>query len=61
MMDQDSSNMQDEVSTRYKKIEKIGKGTYGVVYRAVDSKTNEEVALKKMIIHVLFSTDAERK
>jgi serine/threonine protein kinase len=52
MMDHDSFNLQDEVSARYKKIERIGKGTYGVVYRAIDAKSNEEVALKKMIIHV---------
>ncbi len=33
---------------KYEKIEKIGEGTYGVVYKAVDNKSNEFVALKKI-------------
>jgi len=33
---------------RYYKIEKIGEGTYGVVYKAKDNVTNQIVALKKI-------------
>jgi len=33
---------------RYQKIEKVGEGTYGVVYKARDVKTNEIVAMKKI-------------
>jgi len=33
---------------RYQKLEKIGEGTYGVVYKAKDKTTNELVALKKI-------------
>jgi len=33
---------------RYYKIEKIGEGTYGVVYKAKDNVTNAIVALKKI-------------
>ncbi|TRM66583.1 kinase-like domain-containing protein [Schizophyllum amplum] len=33
---------------RYTKIEKVGEGTYGVVYKARDTGTNQIVALKKI-------------
>ncbi|MCD7469508.1 Cell division control protein 2 [Datura stramonium] len=33
---------------QYEKVEKIGEGTYGVVYKARDLGTNEIVALKKI-------------
>jgi serine/threonine protein kinase len=33
---------------KYKKQEKLGEGTYGVVYRAVDLETGENVAIKKI-------------
>jgi len=33
---------------RYTKIEKVGEGTYGVVYKAKDNGTNQIVALKKI-------------
>nr|ADD24502.1 Cell division protein kinase 3 [Lepeophtheirus salmonis] len=32
----------------FQKIEKIGEGTYGVVYKAKDKVTNQFVALKKI-------------
>ncbi len=40
---------------RYKIIEKIGEGTVGLVYKALDSKTNEDIALK--LIKPEFSPD----
>lgn len=33
---------------QYEKVEKIGEGTYGVVYKGLDKKTNETIALKKI-------------
>ncbi|KAK0236538.1 kinase-like domain-containing protein [Armillaria nabsnona] len=33
---------------RYSKVEKVGAGTYGVVYKARDTSTNQIVALKKI-------------
>lgn len=36
------------VTDEYEKIEKIGEGTYGVVYKARHKKTNTIVALKKI-------------
>ena len=54
MYDQEDNSFNDQILSRYKKLEKVGKGTYGIVYRAMDLQTNEEVALKKVIIHVNF-------
>lgn len=34
--------------SNYQKIEKIGEGTYGVVYKAIYKPDNEDVALKKI-------------
>jgi hypothetical protein len=36
---------------RFEKINKIGAGTYGTVYRARNKETNEIVALKRVILH----------
>jgi cyclin-dependent kinase 2 len=33
---------------QYEKQEKIGEGTYGVVYKGLDKATNETIALKKI-------------
>ncbi|CAK56733.1 unnamed protein product (macronuclear) [Paramecium tetraurelia] len=33
---------------KYEKKEKLGEGTYGIVYKALDRNTNEYVALKKI-------------
>jgi cyclin-dependent kinase 2 len=33
---------------QYQKVEKIGEGTYGVVYKAVDKQSNSVIALKKI-------------
>jgi serine/threonine protein kinase len=37
---------------RYEKLEKIGTGTYGVVYKAKDKLKNEMCALKKILLDV---------
>eukprot|EP00947_MAST-08B_sp_MAST-8B-sp1_P004459 g4459.t1 len=43
----------ESIQNRYKKIEKpIGEGTYGVVYKATDTKTGAMVALKKIRLEV---------
>ena len=34
--------------SRYERLEKLGEGTYGIVYKCRDRETNEIVALKKI-------------
>eukprot|EP00039_Didymoeca_costata_P032532 m.38210 g.38210 ORF g.38210 m.38210 type:complete len:301 (-) comp9403_c0_seq2:550-1452(-) len=36
------------IMERYRKIDKLGEGTYGVVYKAEDKQTSEIVALKRI-------------
>ena len=36
------------MSERYQKIDKVGEGTYGVVYKARDKETGGIVAMKKI-------------
>jgi len=36
------------LALQYEKIERVGEGTYGVVYKARDRRTNMIVALKKI-------------
>lgn len=43
-----SSSPQSRAVERYLKLEKVGQGTYGVVYKSMDTKTGEVVALKKI-------------
>lgn len=38
----------DEISSAYQKIDKIGEGTYGVVYKARERATGNFVAMKKI-------------
>lgn len=42
----------ESVSSRFKKVSRLGEGTYGVVYKAIDKKSNNRlVALKRCIPH----------
>jgi len=41
-------NMDTSRGEIYQKIEKVGEGTYGVVYKAIDTRTGELVAMKKI-------------
>ena len=43
-----SSEQKDIINEAYQKLEKIGEGTYGVVYKAIVRKTSQIVALKKI-------------
>lgn len=48
MQSHDDLNVPVSGMEKYMKIEKIGEGTYGVVYKAKDKSTGEIVALKKI-------------
>ena len=43
------SRQSNPVDANYEKIEKIGEGTYGVVYKARDKKTQQVVG---MLFHI---------
>ena len=44
-------DIESHILKRYELIKKQGKGAYGVVYKAMDKKTKELVALKKILTH----------
>jgi len=52
---QQQQQQQQTLMTKYRKLEKIGEGTYGKVYLALNQETGEKVALKKMV----FETEDE--
>lgn len=45
---QNLTSMSAILMWQYEKVEKIGEGMYGVVYKARDRITNETIALKKI-------------
>jgi len=44
-----------EVAARYELVEKLGKGTYGTVYKAMNRQTGDYVAIKR--IKILYEDD----
>ncbi|BBN01245.1 mitogen-activated protein kinase 15 [Marchantia polymorpha subsp. ruderalis] len=48
------------VLRKYHVCQKLGKGAYGIVWKAIDRRTNEVVALKKIFDAFQNSTDAQR-
>ena len=55
-----SDEIDRHVLRKYEVIQKLGKGAYGIVWRAMDKKTREVVALKKIFDAFQNSTDAQR-
>jgi cyclin-dependent kinase 2 len=47
-MQSTTDHQQKEKNNRYEKLEKLGEGTYGVVYKAKDNTSNTIVAIKKI-------------
>lgn len=55
-----SEDFEGHVLERYELLQKLGKGAYGVVYKARDRFTNAHVAVKKIYDAFQNSTDAQR-
>jgi len=55
-----SEEIDRHVTRKYEVVQKLGKGAYGVVWRAVDRKSRELVALKKIFDAFQNATDAQR-
>jgi mitogen-activated protein kinase 15 len=55
-----SEEIDDHVKRKYKIDQKVGKGAYGIVWRAIDVRTKRVVALKKIFDAFQNSTDAQR-
>ena len=55
-----SDEIDRHVLRRYDIVQKLGKGAYGIVWRATDKKTKDIVALKKIFDAFQNSTDAQR-
>ena len=55
-----SEEIESHILKRYELIKKQGKGAYGVVYKAMDKKTKELVALKKNFDAFQNATDSQR-
>ena len=55
-----SEEVEPHVSERFEILQKLGKGAYGIVWKARNKKTNQLVALKKVYDAFQNSTDAQR-
>jgi serine/threonine protein kinase len=55
-----SDEVDRHVQRKYEILQKLGKGAYGIVWRASDRKTKETVALKKIFDAFQNPTDAQR-
>eukprot|EP00118_Oscarella_pearsei_P014351 m.122508 g.122508 ORF g.122508 m.122508 type:complete len:542 (+) comp37788_c1_seq3:94-1719(+) len=55
-----SCDIDSHVSSRYQIQRRVGKGAYGIVWKTIDKKTGEIVALKKIFDAFQNETDAQR-
>ena len=55
-----SEEIDRHVLRKYEIVQKLGKGAYGVVWKAVDKKSKDTVALKKIFDAFQNATDAQR-
>ena len=55
-----SEEVEQHILERYEVLQKLGKGAYGIVWKAMDKKYKQVVALKKVFDAFRNSTDAQR-
>lgn len=55
-----SEEVESHVLERYELMQRLGKGAYGIVWKAMDKKYKQVVALKKVFEAFRNSTDAQR-
>mmetsp|Transcript_25056 Transcript_25056/g.43256 ORF Transcript_25056/g.43256 Transcript_25056/m.43256 type:complete len:359 (-) Transcript_25056:1936-3012(-) len=55
-----SEEIDKHVLRKYEILQKLGKGAYGIVWKAIDKKTREIVALKKIFDAFQNATDSQR-
>ena len=55
-----SEHIDNHVTRKYEIQQRLGKGAYGIVWKATDKKTRDVVALKKIFDAFQNSTDAQR-
>jgi len=55
-----SDEIDRHVLRKYEVVQKLGKGAYGIVWRAIDKRSRETVALKKIFDAFQNATDAQR-
>jgi mitogen-activated protein kinase 15 len=63
MTSQEQENIESldrQILRRYEIVQKIGKGAYGVVWKAIDKTTQQVIALKKVFGAFQNTTDAQR-
>ena len=55
-----TEEIEDHVLKKYEILQKLGKGAYGIVWKAIDKRTKEIVAIKKNFDAFQNATDAQR-
>ncbi|KAL3097765.1 hypothetical protein niasHS_000500 [Heterodera schachtii] len=55
-----SEEVDRHIVERYEIQKRLGKGAYGIVWKAIDRKTNDTIALKKIFDAFRNATDAQR-
>jgi len=55
-----AEELEPHILKKYEILQKVGKGAYGVVWKAIDKHTKQSVALKKVFDAFQNATDAQR-